>query len=620
MKISLNWLRDFVEAPSDPGELKTRLTMLGLSVESFASDGDDWILEAEVTTNRPDCLSHYGIAREIATAYRKPLQPLHVPVKESGPAASGEIGIEILDSDLCARYCGRVIRNVEVKVSPEWLAHRLRAVGQRPINNVADVTNYVLMELGHPLHAFDLSRLAGRRIVVRRASSGETLKTLDGMARALRAENLVIADAERPVALAGVIGGEDSAITSATRSILLESAWFDPVSIRRTSKAHGLHTEASHRFERGADIEMAPLALDRAAELIHKLAGGEILQGLVDVYPKILRRSSIDLQRTEILRVLGAQIEEEQIERILSALGFSIERNTSEGWSVTPPSFRLDVTRPVDLIEEVARHFGYDRLPARLASAPPRIERDTLREKETAIAQLLVSLGYREIITSPLVSEAENSRFSGEMPVKVANPLSQEAAVLRTTSLPAMVSALGWNLDRGRGDLRFFEFGKVYRISPNQSAQERRTLTLSLTGNRRSASVHDQAKELDFFDLKGDLERLWEIFDLSPVPFKSGGGDAYESGAWGRFLIGETMLASFGQLAAQAAPASRLRQPVFVGEVDLEALLDSALRSKSFRPYPKFPAAERDLSLLVPHDVSYQRIAEILRSLGLPDL
>ncbi len=620
MKVSLNWLREFVDVPSDPSELKARLTMLGLGVESFAAEDDDWILDVEVTTNRPDCLSHYGIAREIATAYRKPLRPIQTAVKESGNTAPEEIGIEILDPGLCARYCGRVIRGLEVKPSPEWLVHRLRAVGQRSINSVADVTNYVLMELGHPLHAFDLARLAGRRILVRCARPGETLKTLEGIERGLTGENLVIADAERPVALAGIMGGEDSAITSSTRCVLLESAWFDPVSIRRTSKAHGLHTEASHRFERGADIEMAPQALDRAAEMIRELAGGEILQGPVDVYPNILRRARIDLQSGEILRVLGGEIDEGQVERILLSLGFSVERSASSGWNITPPSFRLDVTRPVDLIEEVARHFGYDRLPARLASAPPRVERDTLREKETAIARLLVSLGYREIITSPLISETENRLFSEEAPVKVANPRSQQAAVLRTTSLPGVASALGWNLDRGRSDLRFFEFGKVYRFSPDGSAEERRTLTLGETGNRRSASVHEGAKALDFFDLKGDLERLWEIFDLGEVIFKIGGEGAYEPYARGRFFRSEVMLSSFGQLTAQAAPASRLRQPVFAAEVELGELLSSPLRPKSFCPYSKFPAVERDFSLLVPSGIAYQLIAESARSLRLPDL
>ncbi len=620
MKVSLNWLKDFVDVPADPRELKSRLTMLGLGVESFTADGEDEILEAEITTNRPDCLSHYGIAREIATTYLKPLKRLDVVVKESEPAASGEIGIEILNPDLCARYCGRVIRNVEVKPSPQWLARRLQAVGLRPINNVADVTNYVLMELGHPLHAFDLARLAERQIVVRRARPGETLKMLDGATRALTVDNLVIADAGRPVALAGVMGGEESAITAATKSVLLESAWFDPVTIRRTAKMHGLHTEASHRFERGADIEMAPLALDRAAELIRELAGGEILRGLLDVYPKPRKRERIVLRRGEILRVLGTEVAGEDVERILPPLGFAVERDGSEGWNVIPPSFRLDVTRQVDLIEEVARHFGYDHLPARLIPAPPRAERDLLREKESALSQRLVSLGYREIITTSMIDPAENLKFSGSQSVVLENPLSQEASALRTTMIPSMVAALRWNLDRDREDLRFYEFGKVYWFAPDGIPKERRVLAIGLTGNRRSISVHESAKAADFFDLKGDLESLWEIFDLGQVTFISEDGGGYEPGIHGRFSRGGKALAAFGQLAAEAAAAYKLRQAVFVAEIDLDALLNCDLRSKAFRPYSKFPAVARDFSLLVPHGISYRRLTETLQSLDLPDL
>src|SRR5271157_1056582 len=337
MKVSLNWLKEFVEIPTELRQLKADLTMVGLNVESVVAVGDDWVLEVEITTNRPDCLSHYGVAREVAALYQKPLKRLEISVKESGARTSEEVSIHIADPDLCARYCGRVIHHVQVKPSPDWLVKRLEAVGQRPINNVADITNYVLMELGHPLHAFDLARLRERKIIVRRALPGELLRTLEGTNRALTSENLVIADAQRPVALAGVMGGEDSQIFSTTHSVLLEGAWFDPVSIRRTAKAHGMHTEASHRFERGADIEMAPPAVDRAAGLIADLAGGEVLHGLVDVYPRPRLREDLVLRRSEIRRILGAEILWEEVERTLRSLGFMTERRGTEGWRVTPP-------------------------------------------------------------------------------------------------------------------------------------------------------------------------------------------------------------------------------------------------------------------------------------------
>ncbi|MBZ5514622.1 MAG: phenylalanine--tRNA ligase subunit beta [Acidobacteriia bacterium] len=546
MKVSLNWLKEFVDVPVEPRQLRADLTMLGLNVESLAAAGGDWVLDAEITTNRPDCLSHYGVAREAATFYRRPLKRLEFPVKESAAPTSSEISIEIADPDLCWRYCGRVVRNVQVGPSPEWLQKRLEAVGQRPINNVADVTNYVLMELGHPLHAFDLSRLRQRKIIVRRAKAGEHLKTLDGIDRTLTPDQLVIADAQRAVALAGVMGGEESEISSSTRGVLLESAWFEPTSIRRTSKAHGMHTEASHRFERGADIQMAPLALDRAATLIAELAGGEILRGMVDVHPHPQLREALILRRATILRVLGAEISWEEVERILRGLGFQTERRAMEGWSVAPPSFRPDVSREVDLVEEVARHYGYDKLPARLRTVPPRVEKDLVREKELAISARLVALGYREIIPSSMVDPAENERFTDRPSIKLANPLSQEASALRSSAMPSMLRALRWNLDRGQSDLRFFEVGRTYSPRAEGLADERRVLALGLTGNRRGVSVHDGERALDFFDLKGDLEALFDAFGMNGLRFEATGCNYFEAARSGRFMLGQETLRDRG--------------------------------------------------------------------------
>src|SRR5215472_405305 len=296
MRVSLNWLGEFVELPADHHGLQARLTMLGLGVASSVGMGNDRVLDLEVTTNRPDCLSHLGVARELSAALGSTLRPLAFEVSESNKRATESVAIEIADPLGCARYCGRVVENVRVGPSPDWLARRLEAVGGRAINNIADVTNYVLMELGHPLHAFDLERLRGGKIIVRRAKSNETLRTLDGVDRTLVAEDLVIADADRAVALAGVMGGEDSEISASTRSVMLESAWFEPVGVRRTAKRQGLHTEASHRFERGADIEMARLAIDRAAGMMAELAGGQVLEGVVDVYPRRRERPVIALR------------------------------------------------------------------------------------------------------------------------------------------------------------------------------------------------------------------------------------------------------------------------------------------------------------------------------------
>jgi phenylalanyl-tRNA synthetase beta chain len=644
MKISLRWLKEFVDVASDPRQLKSDLTMIGLNTESFAQVNDDWVLDVEVTTNRPDCLSHYGVARELATLYRQTLKKVEVVVKKSGKSAKGSVAsadaavarvstdgvvsqasaagvsIEIADPDLCARYCGRVIPEVVVGPSPDWLVKRLEAVGQRSINNVADITNYVLMELGHPLHAFDLSRLQQQKIIVRRARTGEPLRTLDGVERTLTPENLVIADAERPVALAGVMGGEESAISTSTRSVLLESAWFEPVSIRRTAKAQGLHTEASHRFERGADIEMAPLALDRAATLIHELAGGDVFPVMIDVFPRPRRRQNLVLRRTEILRILGAEVSWEEVERILRGLGFHPERRGVEGWRASPPSFRLDVSGEIDLIEEVARHFGYDRLPARVRPVPPRLEGDVTRDKILTVSSLLVALGYHEIITPAMVDPAESERFTDSLPVVLENPLSQDASAMRSSAVPSMLRAIGWNLDRDLADVKLFEIGKTYRMNLQGAPAERRVLMLGSTGHRRPASIYDDEVNLDFFDSKGDVETILSAFDMPNLNFEPSGAPYHQDWLGGRITSQGARVAVFGALRQDLGREYKLRQALWLVEFDLEHLLSFSLSSRRFQPFSKFPAVERDFSLVVPDAVPYARLSAAVTAMALEEI
>ncbi len=619
MRILLSWLREFVEIPFEPRKLQADLTSIGLSVEAVTSSGSDWLLDVEVTTNRPDCLSHYGVAREIAAAYRTTIRPLKFEVQESAEAASERVSIEISDSSLCARYCGRIVEGVRVGPSPEWLARRLEAIGQRPINNIADITNYVLMELGHPLHAFDFDRIQDRRIIVRRARAGELLQTLDGIERRLTANDLVIADAARPVALAGVMGGQNSEISPQTRVVLLESAWFDPVSVRRTAKSQGLHTEASHRFERGADIGMAPVALDRAAAMVAELSGGKVLRGRLDVYPAPQNREAIVLRQSEIARVLGTEIAPSEVERILVALGFAVEA-AAAGWCAQPPSFRLDVRREVDLIEEVARQFGYDRLPARVRSVSPRLERDVEREKILALSRLLTGLGYREIIPSSMVDPKDNALFTNRPPVALANPLSQDASVLRSTSLVSMASVLAFNTDRGQKDLSFFELGKTYEARANAHPAEHRVLALGLTGNRRPPSVHEPAREAKFFDLKGDVESVLELFELPELRFEEERCLAYEEGLAGRFVSGTTVLAALGRLKPDIQRRFKIRAEAWLAEIDLDQLLAFPLKQPMLRPFSRFPTVERDLSLVVPMGLPYRRIAEAIARLGIEEI
>ena len=622
MRVSLNWLSEFVELPPDPGELSGSLTMLGLNVASSSVVGGDRVLDLEVTTNRPDCLGHLGVAREVGAAYRKPLRAPPFNVPESKPAAREAISIEIADLSGCARYCGRVLEGVKVRPSPEWLARRLESVGVRPINNVADATNYVLMELGQPLHAFDLERLRGRKVIVRRARAQEKLRTLDGLDRVLSTEDLVIADAERPVALAGVMGGEESEISPSTNAVMLESAWFEPIGVRRTSKRHGLHTEASHRFERGADIEMARRAIDRTASMIAELGGGHILEGVVDVYPERRLRPTLVLRPSEIRRILGAEIVSDEVVRILTALGFVVEKG-DDSWAVTPPSFRLDVEREVDLIEEIARLYGYERLPARVRPAPPPVGRDLRREREMTISETLVGLGYREVVLPAMVEPEENARFTDDEPVRLANPLTQDASAMRSSTVPGMLRAIRWNLDRSEDNVRFFEMGKIYSASARTeegTPSERRVLTLGVSGARRPASVHDRTKALDIFDIKGDLEVLLERFGIPDPGFAPASYRYLDAGLAGEFKTAGQALARFGQLSLDTAREYKLRQPVYTAEIDLELLLRAPLRRMAFRAFSKFPAVERDLSLVLPNAVTYAQVEEALRGLALEEL
>ncbi len=582
--------------------------------------GDDWVLDVEVTTNRPDCLNHYGVARELATLYRQPLKKVEIAVKESGRPAKDVVSIEISDPDLCARYCGRVVQNVKVGPSPDWLVKRLEAVGQRSINNVADATNYVLMELGHPLHAFDLSRLKQHKIIVRRAKTGEPLRTLDGNDHTLTRTTWLSPMARIPLRLPASWAGRNRKFLSSTRDVLLESAWFDPVSIRRTSKSQGFHTEASHRFERGADIQMAPLALDRTAALIQRIAGGEILQGMIDVYPRPPLVQSILFRRSEISRILGAEVAPEEVERILNGLGFVVEASNGIVWVVTAPSFRVDVSREVDLVEEVTRHVGYDQLPSRVRPAPPRVEKDVTREKVISTSSLLVSLGFHEIITTSMVDPAEGEKFSASTPVILENPLSQDASAMRASAVPSMLRAIRWNLDRDTNDAKLFELGKTYSMGANGVPEEHRVLTLGSTGNRRAASLYDNEASLDFFDLKGELEAILGAFEIPKLAFEPSGPAYLQPGQCGRLRSGEIELAVMGQIHQDVARDYKLRQPVWVAEINFERVLQFPLHTKKFQPISKFPAVERDFSLVVPDEVPYVKITSAVSGLRINEI
>jgi phenylalanyl-tRNA synthetase beta chain len=439
MKISPTWLREFVDLPVDNNRLAHDLTSVGAAVEGISGQGDSTAFEMEITTNRPDEMNHYGIAREAAAIYDLPLKPLEVrlPVASQSKASL----LEIQEPDLCPRFTARAIRNVTIKPSPVRIADRLALLDQRPINHAVDATNYVLWEIGKPTHVFDLDLLEGGKIIVRRARSGETLKTLDGVERQLTTDDLVVADARKPVGLAGVMGGFDTMITDRTKNILIESAWWDPATIRTMSKRHGLHTDASHRFERGADFESTVLSTNLVAELI-LARGGELTGDVVDVIAKRIDQAPVALHISEVRRILGEQPSIQEILRILERLGFEItaERTDALEWTVQIPSWRLDVEREIDLIEEIARLYGYDKFPNTLPAYAGAVVEKPGSKKDAKIRSTLMALGYDEAVSLAFISSADAKRFSPGAAIELANPLSSEASVMRTSTVPGCSS------------------------------------------------------------------------------------------------------------------------------------------------------------------------------------
>lgn len=643
MKVLYNWLKEFVDVTAPPPEVTSRLSLAGVAIDSVDDSPVGPVLDAEITSNRPDCLGHYGIAREVATIYRKPLKPVHPKLKESAEKAESAARVEIEAPDLCGRFTARVIRGVKIQPSPDWLRERLAAIGQNSINNVVDVTNYVMFELGHALHAFDFDRLKEHRIIVRRARPGEKLRTLDGVERTLAKDMCVVCDPARALAVGGVMGGADSEISFSTRNILIECAWFDPVSVRRTSKALALRTEASYRFERGADPEMAEIASRRAAELIQQLAGGEILAGVLDVYPRREQPRNIEFARQELLRVIGSDVPDRDIEEILSSLGFKPVRvdvnrgsagSLAARWDCAQASWRRwDVTRGIDLIEEVARHYGYDKFPPRLPPAKQPARRLPHAEALEQLRERLVALGYQEILEIPLVDSRRDVRFRVEnvTPAVIGNPLAEDASVMRSTGTVSMVGAIEWNLNHGQHNLRLFEIGTVYQVGDGEPV-ETGVLTLGATGLAYEKTIHDDERGFSFADLKGSLDQIGEL--AGGFAWRSGGPDWLGGTRAARISAAtrnggsdtaatDAAIGVAGQLARSIADEFKLRQDVFLAELQLEPLLvamEAARGALRFAPLPRFPAVERDFSLILDDGVTFAQVAGTIRALNIPEL
>jgi phenylalanyl-tRNA synthetase beta chain len=657
MKVIYNWLKEFVDVTASPADVASRLALSGTNIATVENGPHGAVIDAEVGSNRPDCLSHHGIARELGAVYKLPLKPVAPKPVESATKASDAAKVEIQSPELCGRFTARVIRGVKIQPSPKWLKDRLEASGVAIISNAVDISNYVMLELGHPLHTYDYDKVRDHRIGVRRAHSGEKIRTLDGLERTLDSSMSVVFDGDgsRAVGIGGIMGGAETEISFSTKNILIECAWFEPVAVRKAARFLKLHTEASTRFGRGADPETAELASRRAAELILQLAGGELLSGVVDVYPGKRAPKKIQLTRAEFLRVMGADVSDKEIEAILGALGFAPvrigENRGAEGsllaaWECTQPSWRAEVEREIDLIEEVARIHGLDKFPPRLPAARQGAQRLPNYEPELRVRERLIGLGYREILTIPHVAEERDALFrpEGVAPARLSNPLSEEASVLRSNGLVTMAAALEWNLNHGQRNVRLFEIGRSYRLEGSASV-ETPILNIGATGEAREKGIYESAREYEFADLKGDLDA---IGDLAGVFRWQQGGAAWTHAARrgtihlnsadlqslspqhgnGQPVISSearnlSSIGTAGQLARRVAEKFKLRQDIFLAEIHLEPLyaaISAAKEARRYEPLPRFPAVERDFSLLLADGTPFSDVVKTIRSLNISEI
>ena len=619
MKLSANWIRDFVELKVDDHRLAEDLTSIGIAAEGISGSGEKAVFDMEIGTNRPDAMNHYGVAREASAFYDVPLRLIRPMLPMPKEAAA--FPIEIQEPDLCPRFSARVIRGTTVKASPAKIIDRLALLDQRPISNAVDATNYVLWEIGKPTHVFDLDLLEGGKIIVRRAKEGEALKTLDGVERKLTSEDLVVADGKKPVGLAGVMGGYDTMITEKTKNILIESAWWDPVTVRKMSKRHGIHTDASHRFERGADYESTVLSTNRVAELILASGGGELYGEVVDAIAKRMDQATVALHVDEVHRILGDKTTTEEMLGILHRLGFdtAMERTDGTEFTVRIPSWRLDVEREIDLIEEIARLYGYDKFPNTLPAFAGSVIELPDAQKDRRLRSSLLALGYDEAVSLTFISRDDAARFSSAATLELANPLSEEASAMRTSLVPSMLDMMAWNLNRNTENVRLFEASHVYEKDGEKSIEPKR-VCLGSTGSAVEASVNLPARPLTFFDVKGDMETLLSGFETGSIHYDAHAADYYHPRRSARVVMDGETVAQFGQIDPSVAAARKLKQDVFIGEVFLDRLYRHDLRKILYEPLPRYPAVERDFSFTFSDDVTFEALQVAVEALRLDAL
>jgi phenylalanyl-tRNA synthetase beta chain len=582
----------------------------------FEDKVSDVVFDVNVTPNRPDCLSHIGIAREIGAVLNRRIHKPDDFVSESAQKATDSFSIEILDPSACPRYSARIIRNVTIGPSPDWLRKRLESVGIRSINTIVDATNYVMMETGQPLHAFDLDLLSKNKISVRLAKTGEFFTTLDGKSHSLESGDLLICDGDRGVALAGVMGGENSEVSVKTRNILLESAYFNPQTIRRTAKRLGFSTEASQRMERGVDPNGTIYAANRAARLIHELAGGEIAQGCLDVYPAPIEPRVISLRIQRIAKVLGVELTPSETTTLLSSL--ELEVKGTDSLTVTVPTFRPDLKDEIDLIEEIARLHGFNQIPpSRFTAVVLDYSSNPMQDFVESLRDSLVGMGCFESINHSMVSNRHVGYDSSVQSVTIQNPISPDMGFMRVSLIPGLIDTVRWNKNRFIKTVRLFEIGHVFHHRQGTLPEEPFKLGIVLSGSKRTEPFwNEQDAPVTFYHLKGLVESLFKCFHLNPAVFKDDEIPSYNDlAAFGLWLDGEKV-GSAGELDRTFLKSLDVSDPVWAAELDIDKLFYRIEQNRKYSPIPRFPSVKRDLSIVVKESIPAESLLEQIRKSG----
>jgi len=582
----------------------------------------DSVFEISLTPNLGHCANLIGVARELHASTEEPLHLPNVKVKENdNEKIEGQVVVQVKDATLCPRYACRLIKNVKIEPSPQWMQNRLISSGIRPVNNIVDITNYVLLEMGHPLHAFDYDQLDGNEIIVRSASEGEKFVTLDEKERSLPKDALLICDGKKPVAIAGIMGGQNSEVSIETKNILLESAYFAPSSIRRTSKKLGLMTDASRRFERGSDPNMVEIALNRASMLMHEIASGEIVKGIIDIKESEFEEKIVDCRVSRANKILGTQLSVGEVESIFQRLGFSFTWDSEDTFNVTIPTYRVDISQEVDLIEEIARLFGFDNLHKPISafhnSKMPHSE-VFLFERE--IRARMVSEGLQEFMTCDLIGPSlleivHGSLMDKESLVEVLNPTSIEQSCLRTSLLPGILQVVQYNCDRQNSDIAGFEIGRIHFKKGVDKYHEETVVGLVMTGKVDPHNWGEKSREVDFYDIKGVIENMLEEYGINDCIYKNNKLSFFHTGRQASVYVGSLELGTLGEIHPAITRRLGMSQRIFFAEFNLEDIFKCRCDSHQMKPIPVYPSSERDWTMTMREKTPMSDVFSIINSI-----